>query len=420
MTVTVVGSDNQPLGNATVSFNPAREATDGTYPGQKNQSLTITLNIPDSLIIESWTVANGQTMQGTLSADQKKLTISNLRSALDLTVKCVTPNMYTVTQEVNAGGCIEVYKGLTDNTPLSFTDSAVDVPQASLLRVLVKPNQGYQVNSVTVGDTPPTLNDITGSEDKSFVINSVYGPTTIHVEFVKKPVVTFSVVTPTGENAHGSLTANNLPISDSPITLPYGSTDVITFTATPNVGYEVESWTVNGTAVNGQKVANSDNQTYTYTPGTDGITDNLTVTVSFKALPKATVEFSVVDKDGSAVEGGFDGSVTASVTRKGMTTYAEDKTANSTTSTQTLNVYRDSVVTLSAQADSGYVAKWIYGGEELLTPPTLDFSTTDTLKDHEVKVRFDPIGKAITFTKDGDGDHASNIMGSFAADNGST
>ena len=420
VTVTVVGSDNQPLGNATVSFNPAREATDGTYPGQKNQSLTITLNIPDSLIIESWTVANGQTMQGTLSADQKKLTISNLRSALDLTVKCVTPNMYTVTQEVNAGGCIEVYKGLTDNTPLSFTDSAVDVPQASLLRVLVKPNQGYQVNSVTVGDTPPTLNDITGSEDKSFVINSVYGPTTIHVEFVKKPVVTFSVVTPTGENAHGSLTANNLPISDSPITLPYGSTDVITFTATPNVGYEVESWTVNGTAVNGQKVANSDNQTYTYTPGTDGITDNLTVTVSFKALPKATVEFSVVDKDGSAVEGGFDGSVTASVTRKGMTTYAEDKTANSTTSTQTLNVYRDSVVTLSAQADSGYVAKWIYGGEELLTPPTLDFSTTDTLKDHEVKVRFDPIGKAITFTKDGDGDHASNIMGSFAADNGST
>ena len=289
VTVTVVGSDNQPLGNATVSFNPAREATDGTYPGQKNQSLTITLNIPDSLIVESWTVANGQIMQGTLSADQKKLTISNLRSALDLTVKCVTPNMYTVTQEVNAGGCIEVYKGLTDNTPLSFTDSAVDVPQASLLRVLVKPNQGYQVNSVTVGDTPPTLNDITGSEDKSFVINSVYGPTTIHVEFVKKPVVTFSVVTPTGENAHGSLTANNLPISDSPITLPYGSTDVITFTATPNVGYEVESWTVNGTAVNGQKVANSDNQSYTYTPGTDGITDDLTVTVSFKALPKATV-----------------------------------------------------------------------------------------------------------------------------------
>ena len=417
VTVTVVGSDNQPLGNATVSFNPAREATDGTYPGQKNQSLTITLNIPDSLIVESWSTAAGQEMQGTLSSDKKKLTISNLRSALNLTVKCVTPNMYTVTQAVNAGGRIEVYKGLTDNTPLSFTDSEVDVPQASLLRVLVKPNQGYQVNSVTVGDTPPTLNDITGSEDKSFVINSVYGPTTIHVEFVKKPVVTFSVVTPTGENAHGSLTANNLPISDSPITLPYGSTDVITFTATPNVGYEVDSWTVTGVDnPKGTPVANSDNQTYTYTPdATTGITSDVTVEVSFKALPKATVEFSVVDKN-NETDGGFDGSVTASVTRKGMTTYAEDKTANSTTSTQTLTVYRDSVVTLSAQADSGYVAKWIYGGQESLTPPTLDFSPTATLKDHNVQVRFDPIGQAITFTKTGE--NSSEITGKFKPDNG--
>lgn len=419
VTVTVVGSDNQPLGNATVSFNPAREATDGTYPGQKNQSLTITLNIPDSLIVESWSTAAGQEMQGTLSSDKKKLTISNLRSALDLTVKCVTPNMYTVTQAVNAGGRIEVYKGLTDNTPLSFTDSKVDVPQASLLRVLVKPDDGYQVNSVTVGDTPPMLNDITGSEDKSFVIDSVGGPITIHVEFVKKPVVTFSVVTPTGEETHGSLTANNLPISDSPITVSYGNKNDIVFTATPDPGYEVDKWTVNDEVKTGQEVANSDNQTYTYTPNAEtGITSDLTVTVSFKALPKATVEFSVVDKDGSAVEGGFDGSVTASVTRKGMTTYAEDKTANSTTSTQTLNVYRDSVVTLSAQADSGYVAKWIYDGQESLMSPTLDFSTTDTLKDHEVKVRFDPIGKAITFTKDGEINHASDITGTFKPSTG--
>ena len=396
VTVTVVGSDNQPLGNATVSFNPAREATDGTYPGQKNQSLTITLNIPDSLIVESWTVANGQIMQGTLSADQKKLTISNLRSALDLTVKCVTPNMYTVTQAVNAGGCIEVYKGLTDNTPLSFTDSAVDVPQASLLRVLVKPNQGYQVNSVTVGDTPPTLNDITGSEDKSFVINSVYGPTTIHVEFVKKPVVTFSVVTPTGENAHGSLTANNLPISDSPITLPYGSTDVITFTATPNVGYEVESWTVNGTAVNGQKVANSDNQSYTYTPGTDGITDDLTVTVSFKALPKATVEFSVVDTNGTD-EGGTNGTLTATAERKGMANY----------NTAYLNfksgdiVYAGSTVTFTATPNTGYrVQEWKVNGAVQqdnglnITANTLTLSNITEAKN--VTVQFMQVGSKVT------------------------
>lgn len=415
VTVTVVRSDNQPLGNATVSFNPAREATDGTYPGQKNQSLTITLNIPDSLIVESWSTAAGQEMQGTLSSDKKKLTISNLRSALDLTVKCVTPNMYTVTQAVNAGGRIEVYKGLTDNTPLSFTDSEVDVPQASLLRVLVKPDDGYQVKSVTVGETAPTLNDITGSEDKSFVINSVDRPTTIHVEFVKKPVVTFSVVTPTGENAHGSLTANNLPISDSPITLPYGSTDVITFTATPNVGYEVESWTVNGTAVNGQKVANSDNQTYTYTPNAEtGITSDLTVTVSFKAIPSVTVNFSVFDKILGA-EGGTDGTLTASVTRKGMDGYkVEDSNTGS------LTVYRDSVVRFTATPDSGYkVVVWQLNGDKWENQPELSI-TSEITSPQNVQVQFDLIGDKVTYGFRSDGASDKAQISAKYTPNGST
>lgn len=415
VTVTVVGSDNQPLGNATVSFNPAREATDGTYPGQKNQSLTITLNIPDSLIVESWSTAAGQEMQGTLSSDKKKLTISNLRSALNLTVKCVTPNMYTVTQAVNAGGRIEVYKGLTDNTPLSFTDSEVDVPQASLLRVLVKPNQGYQVNSVTVGDTPPTLNDITGSEDKSFVINSVYGPTTIHVEFVKKPVVTFSVVTPTGENAHGSLTANNLPISDSPITLPYGSTDVITFTATPNVGYEVDSWTVTGVDnPKGTPVANSDNQTYTYTPGEGGITSDVTVEVSFKKLPTATVNFSVIDKNGATLDGGFDGTIKATVTRYGTATTYDSGTI--------ADVYRDSVVTFAATPNPGYaVTKWIVNDEAQAAQPTLNIGTEDDDTTKTVKVQFEEISKEIKYgiTADSDANHGGTLKVTFLAKAGS-
>ncbi len=428
VTVKLVDEKGDPLGtaNATVSFDPTSEKTaesEGTYTyhGQKHQDLTISLNIQDSLIVDSWTAGEGQTMPGTLSANKKKLTISNLQGdagKLDLTVKCVTPNSYPVTVTKTGEGDIGIYKNLESTALTLDSSSSVQVRQASSLRVVLKPTSGWQVLNVLVNDEPVTLeNVIDNLENKAFTIDSVDGATNIKVTFVKKPVVRFSV-TPEGETAHGTVTANGMEFSGG--TVPYGYKNNIVFTAKPEHGYEVDSWTVTGvTDPQGTPVANSDNQTYTYTPGAEGITGDLTVTVSFKALPKATVEFSVVDKN-NETDGGFDGSVTASVTRKGMTTYAEDKTANSTTSTQTLNVYRDSVVTLSAQADSGYVAKWIYGGEELLTPPTLDFSTTDTLKDHEVKVRFDPIGKAITFTKDGDGDHASNIMGSFAADNGST
>lgn len=429
VTVKLVDEKNDPLGttNATVSFDPADQETTKlngtyTYPGQKHQDLTISLNIQDSLIVDSWTAGEGQTMPGTLSANKKKLTISNLQGdagKLDLTVKCVTPNSYPVIVTKTGEGDIGIYKNLESTALTLDSSSSVQVRQASSLRVVLKPTSGWQVLNVLVNDEPVTLeNVIDNLENKAFTIDSVDGATNIKVTFVKKPVVRFSV-TPEGETAHGTVTANGMEFSGG--TVPYGYKNNIVFTAKPEHGYEVDSWTVTGvTDPQGTPVANSDNQTYTYTPdATTGITSDVTVEVSFKALPKATVEFSVVDKN-NETDGGFDGSVTASVTRKGMTTYAEDKTANSTTSTQTLNVYRDSVVTLSAQADSGYVAKWIYGGEELLTPPTLDFSTTDTLKDHEVKVRFDPIGKAITFTKDGDGDHASNIMGSFAADNGST
>ena len=407
VTVTVVGSDNQPLGNATVSFNPAREATDGTYPGQKNQSLTITLNIPDSLIVESWSTAAGQEMQGTLSSDKKKLTISNLRSALDLTVKCVTPNMYTVTQAVNAGGRIEVYKGLTDNTPLSFTDSEVDVPQASLLRVLVKPDDGYQVKSVTVGDTPPTLNDIIGSEDKSFVINSVYGPTTIHVEFVKKPVVTFTAV------SNGTIEVSNGP-SVNGGTVPYGYKNDIVFTAKPEPGYEVDKWTVNTTEVNGQKVANSDNQTYTYTPGEGGITSDVTVEVSFKKLPTATVNFSVIDKNGATLDGGFDGTIKATVTRYGTATPYDSGTI--------ANVYRDSVVTFVATPNPGYaVTKWIVNDEKQTAQPTLNIGTEDDDTTKTVKVQFDEISKEIKYgiTADSDANHGGTLKVTFLAKAGS-
>ena len=395
------------------------------YQANKHDNLTVQITLPNGWIVDEWTDSAGNAMQdNNLSNDKKSWKVSDLSEDFTWTVKCKTPNSYTVTTktmlgeaENSVGGTITVYKVGTDDEVVA---SGSSVLQATGLRVKVNPNSGYQLMDVALYDGDTKIKEL--GQNSDFTIDSVNSNINIVANFVKKPVI--KITTPT--DADGTVTANGMQLSES--TVPYGSTKDIVFTATPKVGYEVDTWKVKVGDANPitltsdqiTKVANSDNQTYTYTPdATTGITSDLTVTVSFKALPKATVEFSVVDKN-NETDGGFDGSVTASVTRKGMTTYAEDKTANSTTSTQTLNVYRDSVVTLSAQADSGYVAKWIYGGEELLTPPTLDFSTTDTLKDHEVKVRFDPIGKAITFTKDGDGDHASGITGSFAADNGST
>ncbi len=417
VTISLVDADGKPLVNedATVSFGDTiLHSEDGTYTygeARKHDNLTVTLTLPAGLIVEEWRDSTGKVLtDGNLSNDKKTWTISDLSKSYAWTVKCSTANTFQITTETKlngttstAGGTISVYRAGQDETTGKI-NSGDKVLQATSLRVVVEPKLGYQLLSVT-------CNEEDRGTTSDFTINGVNENTNIVATFVKKPVVTFTA------GSKGTIEVSNGP-SVSGGTVPYGYKNDIVFTAKPEPGYEVDSWTVTGVDnPKGTPVANSDNQTYTYTPNAEtGITSDLTVTVSFKALPKATVEFSVVDKDGSAVEGGFDGSVTASVTRKGMTTYAEDKTANSTTSTQTLNVYRDSVVTLSAQAENGYVAKWIYGGQESLTPPTLDFSSEDKMDNHNVQVRFDPIGKKITFGKEGE--HSSPVTATFKPDDG--
>lgn len=430
VTVKLVDEKGAPLGtaNATVSFDPTSEKTaesEGTYTyhGQKHQDLTISLNIQDSLIVDSWTAGEGQTMPGTLSANKKKLTISNLQGdagKLDLTVKCVTPNMYPVKVESNGNGSVNIYKNL-ESTALTLTNHSVDVQQASSLRVVLKPEEGYQVLSVKVDNNPlTTLDDVANTtEGKAFTINSVDGPTTIKVQFVKKPVISFSP-TATTADAYGSVTANNSPLSGG--TVSYGSKENIVFAATPKVGYEVDTWKVKvgdadpTTLTSDQitKVANSDNQTYTYTPdATTGITSDVTVEVSFKELPNAKVNFSVVDKN-DADSGGLDGTLKAVVTRYGTATTYDSGTI--------ADVYRDSVVTFVATPNPGYaVTKWIVNDKDQTAQPTLNIGTDDNGKTKTVQVQFEKISKEIKYgiTADSDANHGGTLKVTFLAKAGS-
>ena len=420
VTVHLVNKDGEPLTGGQVSFNGELQDTDNTgtftYSGHKNDDLTVALTLPSGLVVEEWLRKDDETNTssalqiGSFSNNKTTWHVVNLPTSLDLTVKCVTPNSCTITKSTTVqdgtgsetGGTIEVYQ-------IGKNPEVTSVLQGSDLLVKVNPANGYQLLDVTCNGTSQMSQMESGNE---FRVNGVNENITIVATFVKKPVVTITSVENGTVEVKGTVNGVANTTIHSGNYVDYNTK--LAITVKPNKGHEVttlkngdNTFVLGGTTTDDKMAETSE------------LTGNVTLTPTFEEIPHKTVTISVVDKN-NETDGGFDGSVTASVTRKGMTTYAEDKTANSTTSTQTLNVYRDSVVTLSAQADSGYVAKWIYGGEELLTPPTLDFSTTDTLKDHEVKVRFDPIGKAITFTKDGDGDHASNIMGSFAADNGST
>ena len=101
---------------------------------------------------------------------------------------------------------------------------------------------------------------------------------------------TFAVTFSAGE--HGTLKAKADSVTEtdkSPISVEKDKT--VVFTAVPEKGYEVEKWTVNGTAV-----ANNVSTTYSHK-----VTAAVTVKVSFKALPPPAVAVTGVTLDQATV-----------------------------------------------------------------------------------------------------------------------
>lgn len=422
--VSLVNADGTPLVNdeATVSFSPegtkTTPAANGvfTYNGHTHDNLTVTLTLPDGLIVNEWVDDAGKALtDGNLSGDKKTWDISNLSKSFAWTVKCSTPNSFRVTtdtqlngQTSTEAGTISVYKA-GQSEEQGKVNSGDTVLQASSLRVVITPNSGYQLWNVT-------CNEKSKGVTSDFTINGVNEDINIVANFVKKPVITITAPT------NGKVTASGMPITNS--TVPYGSKDNIVFTATPVVGYEVGTWKVKVGDANPitltsdqiTKVANSDNQTYTYTPdATTGITSDLTVTVSFKALPKATVEFSVVDKN-NETDGGFDGTIQATVTRNGQSTTSSEVTSGTLT-----NVYRDSKVTFAAEPAAGYkVTKWLLDNVEQSTPPVLDIVEGDNGTTKTVQVQFEKISNKITYAIDPTSDtgHGAALNVTFLANTG--
>lgn len=424
--VSLVNADGTPLVNdeATVSFSPegtkTTPAANGvfTYNGHTHDNLTVTLTLPDGLIVNEWVDDAGKALtDGNLSGDKKTWDISNLSKSFAWTVKCSTPNSFRVTtdtqlngQTSTEAGTISVYKA-GQSEEQGKVNSGDTVLQASSLRVVITPNSGYQLWNVT-------CNEKSKGVTSDFTINGVNEDINIVANFVKKPVITITAPT------NGKVTASGMPITNS--TVPYGSKDNIVFTATPVVGYEVGTWKVKVGDANPitltsdqiTKVANSDNQTYTYTPdATTGITSDLTVTVSFKALPKATVEFSVVDKN-NETDGGFDGTIQATVTRNGQSATSSEVTSGTLT-----NVYRDSKVTFAAEPAAGYkVTKWLLDNVEQSTSPVLDIGEEDNDTTKKVQVQFEKISNKITYAIDPTSDtgHGATLDVTFLANTGTS
>jgi hypothetical protein len=174
----------------------------------------------------------------------------------------------------------------------------------------------------------------------------------------------------------------------------------ITFTASPDKGYEIDYWLINGEKSHGIPVENSDDQTFTI----ENIINNITIRVECKEIPEYDIYYSVFDTNGPEEDGGLNGSVSINVERKGMRSYKGSKEAASEGS---ITAYRDSTVTLNARADEGYrVQYWKVDGsivrENGINIKSSSYTFSNLEDDHTVSVQFEKIGTDSTYGYIGD------------------
>lgn len=399
VTISLVDADGNPLVNedATVSFGEEKlSSTNGTYTyekARKHDNLTVTLTLPAGLIVEEWRDSTGKVLtDGNLSNDKKTWTISNLSKSYAWTVKCSTANTFQITTETKlngttstAGGTISVYRAGQDETTGKI-NSGDTVLQATSLRVVVTPETGYQLLSVTCnGKEKGTTGD--------FTINGVNKDTTIVATFVKKPVVTIE----NADAAKGAVTVTGTVNGQSGTPNPYADYQTaLEILLKPQVGYVVDGIKFN----TGDKIETSDSafqnaggDNYKYI--TDALTADVKITPVWHKLSEYTVTFSI-DTTGD----GEHGSLRAKVSRKAADGYAHAGYAvDNFTSNNT--VYAGSDVTFTAAPATGYcVQEWKVNGEVQkdnglnITANTLTLSNITEVK--TVTVQFMQVGSKVT------------------------
>lgn len=271
----------------------------------------------------------------------------------------------------------------------------------------VVPDSGYVVADVTADGVSLTLTAQEGTDCVTFCAEDIRKDTQIQVVYDAKPVVSVDGT----DNGDVFLMADkdfaNVDISSGDY-VDFGAN--VSGTVVPDFGFIVKSVTVNGVEV----ALLAQNGTDAVIFDVEDIQADTQIQVQYAAIDTTGITFGIVDKNGVNADGGLDGTITASVDRKGMTAYAVVNDASGVLA----QVYSGSTVTFTAIPNDGYkVSKWFVNGQEVSQQPVLIIS--EDMADQLVEVQFDLIGEGITYAITGAQDKAS-LSATFKPNGGTT
>ena len=288
------------------------------------------------------------------SAQSEQGKIATMRGASDV---------YLITMEIEGEGTLTAKDG-GGNT----VNSGDKVKKAAYLTFTATPAEGYEVDKWYVNGNE----DFTAAPGQTTKEVEIYENTSVKVVF--KQIQMYTVTYSAGENGSLAATYEN----DAADEVPLASGDkvkaetYVTFTATPNEGYLVDKWLIDGEV-------DSD-----YTGDTEiafSVEANKEVKVLFKQKPVVlnghVVKFSVE---------GIDGSLTAKVGETKLTSGDQ--------------VEEGKEIVFRASSFSKVVDKWTVNGTE--TAPSAEnrnvLKVTMGKEDIDVKVYFSTEKSTITFT----------------------
>ena len=405
---------------------------DGIYEVSRGDNVTIQVTVPSGLLLDGWSAADGQEL-GTISADLRTMTVYDIASDLDYTVKYTAPNRYKVTYgaDDDAAGVVDaVANGSAD--ALASGDKQL---QGSDIVFTATPNEGYEIAYWEVnGEKVDAEAEGTGAQ--RYELEYLGKDTKVVVYFYKQPVVSWT----SGNDTEMTAKSGDSDLANGGC-IAYASKDDLKFTFAVKRNYEIADIKVNYAgedvfslaedsgegklAETADAESGTERYTFTWSAPADGFTGDVTVNATYKKItPSVKAEYSlkVIEKASAGeTSGKTHGSISADVSRKNLPSYIQigDTISDATESksAQITDIYRDSVITFKVVPDDGYnVKEWIINGHKLTSETEniklySDKKVNDTLKitvagdssDVTVMAGLELVGDVLTFGPETEG-----------------